>query len=807
MLNFLSDIRYAARMLARAPRFTAVAVVVLALGIGVNTTMFTVLNAVLFRPLPYVQHPEQLLWMTRVVSYRAFLEFRNGNTSFFRFMAFSGATFAVGGTDSPELMRGQYVTGEYFETLGVPAALGRTLNAEDATRARPVAVISDRVWQRRFERRPDVVGALLTVNNVALTIVGVTPRGFVDELGMPHDLWVPVTVHPLLSPAESSRAAQGQTMLENRDTSWLTVVGRLTPGVTVDRARAEMAELAEQIVPPRNDGERAQPVAMLQWNGGLDPRDRRDVAPVGAMLMGLVGLILLVACANVANLLLARGATRQKEIAIRQTLGASRSRLVRQLLAESMLLAIIAGGAGLILAMWSADLLQKVPLPTSFPVLVDLSPDARVIAFTLLASIATGVVFGLAPALQAARPELVAALHDNLLIGGRSYRPSRLRGMLVGAQVALSLVVLVTAGLFVRSLLRITAMDPGIATQNRLVMPINAGAYAEARGTELYREIVERVRAMSAVESAALVRFAPLTMSGSGEWEITIDGQSGPVPHQEVGANVVSSGYFETLGIPIVRGRPFDDRDRAGTGGVVIVTEAMARRFWPGQDALGRRLKSGGPWLEVVGIARDSSYRSIGESPSPHMFLPLLQHYQPRMTLVVHTRGDSRASIAALRQEVQRVNPAMSVADLRTFAQAIEAGMFPTRAAATMLTIFGLLALTLAAAGVYGVSSYAVSQRTHEIGIRIALGGRREDILRLVLGEGLRPVAIGAVLGLVLSVGLAQLLPGFLLGLSPLDPVTFAAVPLVLVLTASLASYLPARRATKVEPVIALRCE
>jgi len=311
---------------------------------------------------------------------------------------------------------------------------------------------------------------------------------------------------------------------------------------------------------------------------------------------------------------------------------------------------------------------------------------------------------------------------------------------------------------------------------------------------------------MSPVQSAALVRFAPLTMSGSGEWEITIDGQSEKAPHQEVGVNVVSPAYFETMGIPIVRGRPFDDRDRAGSAGVVIVTETMARRFWPGQEALGRRLKSG-PWLEVVGMAHDSSYRSIGESPSPHMYLPLLQHYQPRMTLVVHTRGDSRALIAALRQEVQRVNAAVSVADLRTFTQAIEAGMFPTRAAATMLTIFGLLALTLAAAGVYGVSSYAVSQRTHEIGIRIALGGRREDILRLVLGEGLRPVAIGAVLGLVLSVGLAQLLPSLLLGLSPLDPVTFAVVPLVLVLTASLASYLPARRATKVEPVIALRCE
>ena len=808
MPSFLSDIRFAARMLTRAPRFTAVAVFVLALGIGVNTTVFTVINAVLLRPLAYVQHPERLVWMTRVVSYPAFLEFRERNTSFSAFTAFLGATFIVGpvgGNDSPELTRGQYVTGEYFETLGVPAALGRTLAAEDAGGAKPVAVISDRLWQRQFERRPDVVGGLLTVNSVALTIVGVTPRGFVDEVGQPHDLWVPLTVHPLLSPGESSRA--GQEMLEDRDTSRLNVVGRLKPGVDVGRARAEIARLAEQLVPPRSAGDRARPVTLLQWSGGLDPRDRQSVAPVGQMLMGLVGIILLIACANVANLLLARGAARQKEIAIRQTLGASRSRLVRQLLAESLLLAVIAGGAGLLLSMWSADLLQKVQLPTAFPVIVDLGPDARVLVFTLLASIATGVVFGLAPALQAVRPELVAALHDNLLVGGHAYRPSRLRSTLVGAQVALSVVVLVAAGLFVRSLLRITAVDPGVAIDDRLVMPINAGAYAEARGSLLYREVTDRVGAMRAVQSAALVRFAPLTMSGSGEWAITVEGQTEKAPHQEAGANIVSPRYFETLGIPIVRGRAFDDRDRAGSAGVVIVTETMARRFWPGQDALGRRLKSGGRWLEVVGIARDSSYRSIGELPSPHMYLPLLQHYQPRMTLVVHARGDSRAMMLAVRQEVQRVSGAVPVADLRTFAQAIEAGMFPTRAGAALLTILGLLALTLAAAGVYGVSSYAVSQRTREIGIRIALGGRREDILRLMIGDGLRPVAIGAVVGLVLSVGLAQLLPSLLLGLSPLDPVTFAVVPALLGSIASLATYLPARRATKVEPVRALHCE
>jgi putative ABC transport system permease protein len=310
---------------------------------------------------------------------------------------------------------------------------------------------------------------------------------------------------------------------------------------------------------------------------------------------------------------------------------------------------------------------------------------------------------------------------------------------------------------------------------------------------------------MSGVGSAALVRFAPLTMAGSGAWEVAIEGQAGKP--QEVGVNVVTPRYFDTLGIPILRGRAFDDRDRAGSPGVVIVTETMARRFWPGKDVLGRHLKSGGPWLEVIGIARDSSYRSIGESPSPHMYLPLPQHPQPRMTLVVHARGDGAALIPALRREVRRVSAAMPVTGLRTFAQAVDVALFPTRAGAMLLTIFGLLALTLAAAGVYGVSSYAVSQRTREIGIRIALGGGREDILRLVVGDGLRPVAMGVILGLLLSVGLAQVLATLLLGLSPLDPVTFSAVPLVLMLTASLASYLPARRAAKVEPVVALRCE
>jgi predicted permease len=527
--------------------------------------------------------------------------------------------------------------------------------------------------------------------------------------------------------------------------------------------------------------------------------------------MVVVALVLLIACANIASLLLARAAVRRRETAVRQALGATRPRLVRQWLTESVLLGIAGGGLGLLLALWANQLLisylQTTPLAS-----LELGLDWRVLAFTLVVSVVTGIVFGLAPALQASRLDIVMALKSEDAQRAGSRR-SRLRAVFVTAQVTLSVVLLVGAGLFIRSLQNANTIDPGFRVDRALTVPINLGLlrYKESEGENFYRNLLARVEAQPGVERASLVRFAQLGFSFA-QFQVFAEGRSHNPTDEGIstGFNVVGSNYFKTMETPLLRGRDFAETDRKGAPGVVALNETLAATLWPGEDALGKRVSvSGpeGPFLEVIGVARDGKYRSLGEAPHPYIYQPLLQSYDPKMTLVVRTKGEPQSVATAVREQIRALDANLPVADVKTFRDQLDLSLFPSRVAAWTLGGFGLLALLLAAIGIYGVVSYSVAQRTREIGVRMALGAKERDLLRLVLGEGLFVIAVGLALGLLLAVASTRVIAGFLYGVGATDPPTFVGVPLLLGSIALVATYIPARRATKVDPLVALRYE
>jgi predicted permease len=546
--------------------------------------------------------------------------------------------------------------------------------------------------------------------------------------------------------------------------------------------------------------------------GGMDPRDQEEAAPLAGIAMAVVALVLLIACANIASLLIARAAMRRRETAIRQAVGATRPRLVRQWLTESIILGLAGGAIGLLLALWANQLLisylQTTPLAS-----LELRLDYRVLAFTFAVSVITGIVFGLVPALEASRLDIVMALKSESSSRlGRS-RSSRLREVFVTAQVALSVVLLIGASLFIRSLLRANTIDPGFNVERALTVPINLGLlrYKENDGTNFYRNLLERVEAQPGVESASLVRFAQLGFSFA-QYQVFVEGRPGQKTDEGVntGFNVVGPNYFMTMGTALLRGRDFTKDDRKGAPGVVVLNETLAATLWPGEDPVGKRLSltgPTGPFLEVVGLARDGKYRSLGEPPRPYVYQPLFQSYDPKMTLVVRTRGEAQAVAATVREQIRTLDPNLPVADVKTLREHLDLSLFPSRVAAWTLGGFGALALLLAAIGIYGVISHSVAQRTQEIGVRMALGAKAKDVLRLVLGQGLYVIAIGLVLGLMLSAAATRVIAGFLYGIGATDPLTFVGVPLLLGVVALIASYIPARRATKVEPLVALRYE
>jgi len=836
METLWQDLRYGVRVLLKSPGFTAVAVLSLALGIGANTAIFSLVNAVLLRPLP-VAEPAALVFLFcgvrnspySVVSYPDYVDFRDQNKVFSGLATYSGIGLSLNAADQTELVSGAIVSGNYFDVLGVRAALGRTfLPEEDQTPGtHPVTVISHGLWQRRFGGDPNVVGQHLTLNGRAFTVIGVAPAGFNGtDLGETNDLYVPMMMQALVRPPRGGYSGEmNPDLLSRRGAGWLGVIGRLKPGVKIEQAQAEIATIARQLEQAYPDSNRDRIATLFPVSKG-DPQSRGTLLSVAGLLMGVVGLVLLIACANVANLLLARASGRRKEVSIRLALGASRGRLVRQLMTESVLLALLGGVVGLLLALWTVDVLKRFPPPANFlPFAFDFSVEGRVLGFTLLLSVLTGLIFGVAPALQASKPDLVPALKDESPALHQGSRRLALRNLLVIAQVALSLTLLIGAGLFLRSLRQAQSIDPGFNPEHVLVAPLNINLlrYTKPQGVEFYRQVVERVEALPGVQSASLARV--LLLSGSGRTNsVMIEGQNGPdresrgegtgggaeVANNTTAANVVGLKYFQTMGIGLLRGRDFTAQDRDGAPGVVVINETFAKRYFPGQDPLGKRISlrgARGPWLEVVGITRDSKYRTLGEAPAPFVHLPLLQNHETGMTLHVRTGVDPAALIPAVRREIQALEKNLPATEIRPLTELISRSLFPARVGAALLGVFGLLALLLASVGLYGVMSYSVSRRTREIGIRMALGAERRDVLRLVLTEAMTLVAVGVGVGLTLAAAVTRLLAGFLYGVSATDPTTFAGITLLLAGVALFASLIPARRAMRVDPMVALRYE
>jgi predicted permease len=812
MHSLISDIRYGLRNFLKRPGFTAIAIVTLALGIGANTAIFSLVNTVLLRPLP-VSEPEQLTEVYgtlhkgadyTIQSYLNYKDYRDRNDVFSGLIAYRFAPLSVSHDGRNERLWGYLVSGNYFEVLGIQPARGRWFAPEEdkTPGTHPVAVITYACWEKRFASDPNIVGHAISLNGHVFTVVGVAPRGFSGtEVAYGAEFFVPMMMAKEIQP--------GSGWLESRDADNLFVVGRLKRGVTTAQAESALVAITLQLAreyPRENEGRGVR----LLTPGLFIPDIRNSVISFSGVLMGVVGLVLLLACVNLANLLLARATERRKELAIRLSLGASRGRIVRQLITESVLLSLAGGLGGLLLATWINSLVASIKLPTDIALVFDLRLDWRVLLFALVVSLATGIIFSLLPALQSSRPELVPALKDEVSMGG--FRRSRLRNSLVIVQVALSLVLLVCAGLVVRSLQVASRTRPGFNPENAVALSFDLGlqGYTEEKGRAFQRQLIERSRSLPGVRSVALTSTVPLTLDYSYS-SIYVEGQafSGNSNLPMAVPNEITPGYFQTMEIAL-RGRDFNERDDKEESRVAIINESFARRLFPGQEAIGRRFNFSGPenpYWEVIGVAADGKYNSLGEDQKMAFYRPLLRDYSTNATLVARTKGDSGAVLGALRGEVQRLDSTLPLYEVHTLSEHMNVPLFPFRMAATVLGSFGVLAILLAAIGIYGVMSYVVAGRTREIGVRMALGAARRDVLLLIIRQGMILAFMGLGIGLLIAFGVAQLLAKLLSGVSAVDPLTFTGVSLLLALVAGLACYIPARRATKVDPLVALRYE
>jgi len=812
METFWRNLQYSLRTLRKRPGFTLTVVITLALGIGANATIFTWIKAVLLEPLPGIEQPERLVevWgATRnnsalSLSYLDYLDYRDRNVVFSGLAAHQVQPLNLGRGGKPERVWGAVVSGNYFNVLGVKGLIGRTfLPEEDRTpNSHPVAVIGYGLWQRDFGADPKVIGRTITLNEHDFTIIGVTPKEFGSPFaGIALDAWTPVMMKDYVALPHFS--------LTDRGSRWLMVMGRLKPGVTVVQAQANIAAIARQLertYRQTNDQMGAAVYLLSQSPFSL----KRSMQSALAVLMAAVAIVLLIACANIANLLLARAASRRKEIAVRLALGSTRWRMLGQMLTESFVLASCGAAVGLTLAFWTARSLPAFLPPYGIQVSFDTRPDVVVLAFTLGLTVITTVLFGLAPARQASKPDLVAALKDNAAALGQGQRKFPLQHALVISQMALSTVALISAGLFVRSLREAYEADPGFDPHRVLLASFDPflSGHDDNHGREFYRRLIERVRTLPGVQSVTLARRLPLTLSGIAFANVVIDGYT-PAKHEDMHLNYETVGpdYFRTMRIPLVQGRDFDERDNEHARGVVVINETMARRYWTGGDALGRRIKLDKSWLQIVGIAKDVKNRTLNEALQPFLYVPFLQDYRSNMILVARTVIEPKTMFHAVRAETAALDPKIPMFDAKTFEEHIGLSLFLQRMAATILSIFGLLALSLAAVGVYGVMAYAVSQRTRELGIRISIGASRSDVLKLILGQGLTLSVVGLIGGLVTALVVTRFSAHLLYGVSSADPVTFTVIALLLLGVAVVSGYFPARRATRIDPVVALRME
>jgi predicted permease len=810
----LQDLKYGFRVLAKSPAFTTIAVLSLALGIGANTAIFSLVNVVLLRPIP-VRDPAGLtsVFMTDQrnpgnlpLSHLNYKDLRDGNQVFDGMAAFAFAQVNWSRETESEQITLQVVSGNYFALLGVQPALGRAFLPEEDAKATPVVILSHGFWDRSLGRDASIVGRTLTLNRMPFTVIGVAPQAFTGTLlgGGPSG-WVPMATHDVVQP--------NFDWYEQRRGLFLFAFGRLKPGVSPEQASANVKTVfarLEQAYPVDNKGRSAGARPLLDARLNPQGQGGGQVVQISTILTIVVGIVLLVACANIANLLLARANRRRKEIAVRLAMGAGRMRLVRQLLTESVLLSVIGGALGLLLAWWLLGALRTADLQLPLPVGDEVSIDGRVLGFSMLLAILTGLLFGLAPAIQASKPDVVPVLKNEIQpSGGR--RGFRLRQVLVVSQLALSLVSLIAAGLFLRSLNQASGTDPGFETNSVLVMTFNLGreGYTPERGQLFYEEAASRVAELPGVRHAAVAQNAPL--AGGFLRSVFPEGQDTTTRDRIlVQVNSVSVGYFDTIGIPLLRGRDFTSTDAMGAPLVVIVNETMAQRFWPGEEAVGKRFKFFGDpdYTTIIGIARDSKYNGVAEDPIPFIYQPLRQNYTPQAALHVRAGGEAAGLADAVRRQVRRIDPTLSVFDVRTLRDQVFQSLAGLRTNVIALGAFGSLAALLAAIGLYGVASYSVSQRTREIGVRMALGARTGSVIRLVLGQGLVLVLIGVGVGIVAALALSVLVPAALLpNISARDPLTFAGTAALLTAVALVASLIPAHRATRIDPLIALRSE
>jgi predicted permease len=814
MEALVRDLRYAVRSLAARPGFTLVAVLSLALGIGANTAVFTTVKAIFLRPLP-VADPSRLVFLyTRVagldgslpVSYPNFRDFRDLATSFSDLSAVVPVEVSLTTGKQPELVQGEMVSGSYFRMLGVRAERGRTfLPTEDAAPGSgPVVVLGDELWRRRFGGDPQIVGKVVSLNGHAYTVVGVAPHGFTGTSSLiTSRFWIPLSMY------QQALYYRMRGFFDQRRVTTLGVVGRLKDGVTLERARSEMTGLAAHLAQEYPEADRGRSVTLFPLLETLVHPDQRELyVHAGALLATMVGLVLLIACLNVANMLLVRAAGRRREIAVRLALGAGRRRLMRQLLTESLVLSLLAGAVGLLFAVWAQHLVASFQIPF-LPPSLDFSLDLRVLGFTLLLSLLTGLLFGFVPALQASRPNLVSALKEGVDAGaGRPGRRLVLRQLLIVVQVSLSLVALIAASLFLLSLARAERIRPGFDTAHLLsaTFDLDNLGYDEAHGRELLQRLAERAGTLPGARSAAVAENLALRDRGLYR-TATIQGREATDQPLIAQTNSVGVGYFDTLGIPILHGRAFLPEDTSGHKAVVVVNASFAEQAWPGQDPIGRRisLKPTDEVFEVVGVAADAKVNSLGEEPSPYLYTALLQAYSPSVVLLVRTTGDPARLSGPLRGLVLAAAPGLPSPTLQTLDDVIGALLWAPRAGAVLLSIFGLVALLLALIGIYGVTSYLVTQRRREIGIRLALGAQRADVLRLFLQRGMAVVAVGLAAGLLTATALARLVSSLLFGVGGRDPVAYGSAALALALVSLIANYIPALRAAAVPPVEVIR--
>ncbi|HJT27073.1 MAG TPA: ABC transporter permease [Pyrinomonadaceae bacterium] len=808
MHNLITDIRYGFRSLLKRPGATAVALVTLALGIGVNTAIFSAVDSILLRPLPF-KDPERIVsvWeqtpslgiQQNQAAPANFFDLRNQNQSFEALGAYGPLDINLTGAGDPERLNGQLVTANVFSILGVAPALGRTFLAnEDQPGQEHVVVLSDALWQRRFNRDPSIINRNIALNGETFTVVGVMPRGFFFPL-RETELWVPWAMEP--------------DQASGRGDHYLTLVGRLKTGVSIERANADLAAIGQRLAgeyPRTNEG--------LGFIARSLHKDYvGDLRLPMLILFGAVGLVLLIACANVANLLLAQATTRRKEIAIRIALGARRWTIVRQMLVESLLLASGGGLLGVLGAFWGVEALTKF-LPESLSKLQGVSIDARVLLFTLGVSVLTAIVFGGVPALLTSRTTPGATLSDVArdMAGGTSGR--NVRRLLVVSEVALAVVLLVSAGLLIRSFQLLRQVEPGFNPENaltmRMVLPFPKYAKKETRSA-FYDEVLRQVKETRGVEAAGMITFMPLSFSGMN-FSFSVEGRAAPSDMNLPFAlfRVVSPDYFRAMGIPLLRGRYFEAQDSPDTTPVTLINRRLAEQYWPGEDAIGKRIKVGpadspNAWLTVVGVVGDVRQTGLHEQKLD-FYVPYMQERRSFMAprdLVVRTKADPAVIAAAVRKAVWSVDKDQPVSNVRTVNDVFSAAISQERFQALMLGLSAALALVLACVGLYGVISYSVVQRTHEIGVRMALGAQPVDVLSLVIRQGMSLTFVGLVVGIVAGTFVTRVLTDMLFGVTPRDPLTFAGVPVLLLVVAFLACYIPARRATRIDPLIALRYE